>query len=376
MSGTQIPNLNTLRRGGARGGRGSFARPRPIPQYPPESDVNDPSLPARFSTNEFRAPQRKLSIGANAAIAGTDLEAARSRLEIQKLGYIQDDFVRYFTPDTPQSPSTFLEAYDPRDTKYFRWLKKLAAKSSTRSFDLRYHEVDIERVTQLKIARVESSAFRKGLQNLTSIELRGETVDGSNFHSPDGYHIHTFDLKGLPNSVQGAKLKDTFVSMDENVPTLILSELCLMYLETQQADSVLRWFLGAFPESTPVGLIILEPIKPSDTLGRQMAQRMAEQNIHFTTIEAYPELIDQMQRLTTLGLVSNERHIGASSAIDWWSIWNKWLSEAERRRVEALEEPLDEIEYLKELFQHYCLAWGFRDGSNREGESPFSGWFD
>lgn len=273
------------------------------------------------------------------------------------------------------------------DTRYFRWLKKLAEKSPVKAtddqqarehvpIDLRYHEIDIDKVTQLKISRVESPAFRKGLQNLTSIEFRGETTEGGSFHSPDGYHIHTFDLKGLHNQVLGADLEDNFVSMDENISTLILSELCLMYLETQQADSVLRWFLAAFPEGTPTGLIILEPIKPSDTLGRQMVQRMAEQNIHFTTIEAYPELVNQQQRLTSLGLTTNERHIGAAFAVDWWSIWNNWLSKAERSRVEALEEPLDEIEYLKELFQHYCLAWGFRDGSNKKGESPFSGWFD
>lgn len=108
MSGTQIPNLNTLRRGGGRGGRGGFARPRPVPQHSPENDFNDPSLPVRFASNEFRVPQRRLSSGPDAAIAGTDLEAARSRLEIQKLGYLQDDFVKFFTPETPQSPSSLV----------------------------------------------------------------------------------------------------------------------------------------------------------------------------------------------------------------------------------------------------------------------------
>lgn len=63
------------------------------------------------------------------------------------------------------------------------------------------------------------------------------------------------------------------------------------------------------------------------------------------------------------------------------------MGEEERRAAEA-REPLEEIEYWRDLFRHYCLAWGYRagdgdaDGDDErggegqgKGQSPFEGWF-
>lgn len=113
MSASRIPNLNTLRRGGGGRGRGA-GRPGGTLRHPGgngSGNGDDPLLPTRFATNGFRIPQTPLVHTPDTAVQKTDLDAARSRLEIQRLGYVQDDFVSWFTkaaqqPISGQGPKT------------------------------------------------------------------------------------------------------------------------------------------------------------------------------------------------------------------------------------------------------------------------------
>ena len=76
MSAPQIPNLNTLRRGGGRGrgrGRGSF----------PES--------LHLSQNVSKESKDKI-------IQSTDLDAATSRLSAVECGYLDDPFAKLMLP--------------------------------------------------------------------------------------------------------------------------------------------------------------------------------------------------------------------------------------------------------------------------------------
>ena len=75
MSAPQIPNLNTLRRGGGRG-----------------------RLRGRGGTGTGNDGHGSLSSGKDRVVQGTDNDASVSRLSAVNLGYLDDPFARALTP--------------------------------------------------------------------------------------------------------------------------------------------------------------------------------------------------------------------------------------------------------------------------------------
>lgn len=49
-------------------------------------------------------------------------------------------------------------------------------------------------------------------------------------------------------------------------------------------------------------------------------------------------------------------------------VWEKWVKQDEQEHVKRLEM-LDEVEEWKLLATHYCVAWGWRDGTPSEPSS-------
>ena len=75
MSAPQIPNLNTLRRGGGRG-----------------------RLRGRGGTSTGSDGHGSLGSGKDRVVQGTDNDASVSRLSAVNLGYLDDPFARALTP--------------------------------------------------------------------------------------------------------------------------------------------------------------------------------------------------------------------------------------------------------------------------------------
>jgi [phosphatase 2A protein]-leucine-carboxy methyltransferase len=178
------------------------------------------------------------------------------------------------------------------------------------------------------------------------------------------YNLHPFDLRNLAKSSQDAPAHQ-FPNLDSTAPTLILSEMCLIYLQASTVSSIMSSFLTHhLAPTTPASLVLYEPILPHDAFGRTMISNLSTRNIHLHTLMAYPELGDQRDRLKRYGFVDGYK------AVDTELIWRKWVSEEEKERVAGLEM-LDELEELELLLRHYCVAWGWRDG--QEGnEGVFS----
>ena len=75
MSAPQIPNLNTLRRGGGRGrGRG------------------------RSGPGDARAIQETLKVDKDKIVQSTDLDAATARLSAVEAGYLDDPYAKFMVP--------------------------------------------------------------------------------------------------------------------------------------------------------------------------------------------------------------------------------------------------------------------------------------
>ncbi|KAL6231324.1 leucine carboxyl methyltransferase 1 [Aspergillus navahoensis] len=373
MPASEIPNLNTLRRGGGRGrirGRGGH----------------------NSSSSSGHRDQ---------VVQGTDNDASVSRLSAVGLGYLEDPFARALTPmgqETRRLPiinrGTYVRtmAIDQLVAKFLdltadsdpTWKAKkkqiisLGAGSDTRVFrllssrpalDIVYHELDfaVNNIAKIKAIR--------GTPLLHRVLGRPEEVTisdgGDELHSP-AYHIHAVDLRTLAQGGEGdgSAARDSGHRLQEFVdaalPTLLLSECCLIYLSPNEAAGVVRYFTHTlFPasdESETLALILYEPIRPDDAFGRTMITNLATRGIQLQTLHQYTSLGAQRQRLREHGFN------GGQAAADVDFLWERWVAEEEKERVAGLEM-LDEMEEWNLLAQHYCVAWGWREGSTR-----FTGW--
>ncbi|KAK2768233.1 carboxy methyl transferase for protein phosphatase 2A [Arachnomyces sp. PD_36] len=370
MSASQIPNLNTLRRGRGPGrfrGRGQGTAP-----------------------NESR---QESSAAKDKVVQQTDSDASVSRLSAVELGYLEDPFASALTANGPSSRrypiinrGTFVRttAIDELVSRFLnsggsdgvrKQMISLGAGSDTRVFrlfssepkpNLVYHELDFAVNTATKIRAIRSNPLLQKALRITETGDATISPEGDALHS-DSYHIHPVDLRSLSKSSD-----NPLVGVNNTLPTLIISECCLVYLSPTDAAEVLSYFTNTlFPSSspsaakTPLGLILYEPIRPHDRFGETMVSNLAARGIHLQTLHRYASLALQRKRLQDSGFDSGQ------DAADVDFIWERWVSEEEKERVAGLEM-LDEVEEWKLLASHYCVAWGWREGGS--GSELFGQW--
>jgi [phosphatase 2A protein]-leucine-carboxy methyltransferase len=250
---------------------------------------------------------------------------------------------------SPESTKQIVSLGAGTDTRYFRLRDKYP------NADLVYHEVDFPTNTAAKLASIQR---HKELYSRLSLDPNASpptfAPGTTSYHSPT-YNLHALDLRSLVHSDEGASPPD-LPNLDPSRPTLILSEMCLIYLQASTVANILATFIQKYiPSPTPLSLVLYEPILPNDAFGQVMISNLASRNIRLPTLSAYPGLADQKARLKQYGFVD-----GARAADTHW-LWNKWVPEEEKERVAELEM-LDEHEELDMLLKHYCVAWGWRDG--------------
>jgi [phosphatase 2A protein]-leucine-carboxy methyltransferase len=335
-----IPNLNTLRtarggprsRGGRRGGRGA-------------SSLGDDGSTEQDTFSKDRIIQQ------------TDYDASSSRLSALELGYLTDPYAKVFLKPGEQIPrrypiinrGTYVRS-TAIDTLVLNFLRaepgtrkqiiSLGAGSDTRLLRLVgdnvgasgvvYHELDFETNVAAKRAVFERSPALAG-------RLQRIKDDGSL------YYLHAADLRDLPPSLPG---------VEPDLPTLILSECCLCYMPPEQATTAIKFFTDRI--TSPIGVVVYEPIRPFDPFGKTMVSNLASRGIHMQTLKRYSSLDAQRQRLRLAGF-------DRQGARDVHEIWesDEWISDGERERIEKLEW-LDEVEEWKLLASHYCVAWGWK----------------
>ncbi|KAL5334655.1 S-adenosyl-L-methionine-dependent methyltransferase [Aspergillus crustosus] len=387
MSAPQIPNLNTLRRGTDRT-RGRF-----------RGRGGHETGPGSTSTSSSSAAQK------DKVVQGTDNDASVSRLSAVGLGYLDDAFARALMvrgegvrrlPIINRGTYVRTTAIDHLVSRFLgrtttsnpAWKAKkkqiisLGAGSDTRVFrllsahptqDLIYHELDFAVNNAAKIKAIRGTPLlQRVLGRLEDVVI---SEAGDELHSPR-YHVHAVDLRTL-GGAQGAEGGGASTNrlkgfVDAAVPTLLLSECCLIYLSPSEADGVVRYFTQTlFPaseRSEALALILYEPIRPGDAFGRTMVANLATRGIQLQTLHRYDSLEAQRRRFREQGFD------GGQAAADVDFLWERWVAEEEKERVGGLEM-LDEMEEWKLLAQHYCVAWGWRDGHGDGSDSArFAGW--
>lgn len=350
-SSNEIPNLKTLlgqRRGGSSRGRG----------------------PGRGGLG--RSSEERAQVLDN-AVKGTDQDAAGSRVSCVELGYLHDPYAKLFATQpamrklpllnrgtyvrtsaidllvdkflntNPSTAKQIISLGAGTDTRFFRLLDRYP------HIQLVYHEIDFPANTSAKIAAIQRQPLlHRKLQHIPS--------DSSSYHS-DNYNIHALDLRCLASPSDETPLPQ-IQNLDSSIPTLILSEMCLVYLQPSTVQSIVSSLLTHYLQpATPASLVLYEPILPQDAFGQTMISNLQTRNIYLNTLTAYPELGDQRARLQSYGLKAGAK------AVDTHTIWRKWIRDEEKERIAGLEF-LDELEELEMLLQHYCIAWGWRDGQD------------
>ncbi|KAL2060981.1 hypothetical protein VTL71DRAFT_9033 [Oculimacula yallundae] len=372
MSAPQIPNLLASRGGPrSRGGRGrGSSRGGPVESGGPASIRKD------------------------LAIQSTDTDAAVSRLSAVNLGYLEDPFAPLFVggEGTRRMPiinrgtytrttaldiliNAFLSQPESDDEPQKKQIISLGAGTDTRYFRLRsknkhnnliYHEFDFPSVSTTKRRTVanhnllpstkDELLFPQDLKSPTFGSPQPDTDWGiriiKDYKSEYTYSCHPMDLRQLPrlkdlNEIQG---------LQSDIPTLIISECCLCYLEMDTARNVVKWFTDRISSA---GIVLYEPIGVHDAFGQVMVSNLASRNISMPTLEHYRTLSDQKARLSELGFQSQE-----AETIE--NIWQNWVPSAERERVDRLEG-LDEVEEWQMLARHYAVVWGWRGSTGWEG---------
>ena len=375
MAASHIPNLNTLRN--ARGtGRG---RGRPGP-----GAANNASI------EEDRHAKDKV-------VQQTDQDASVSRLSAVEAGYLDDPFAKYFVAgegqrrfpiinrgtyvrtmaidnlvdrllsQNPALEKQIISLGAGSDTRFFRLMSRSHAphgKGILQRPNVIYHEVDFQANTIQKLHPVqklsELSAHIGTPVTLSHSTNPLESCNVDTLHA-DQYHVHPLDLRDLDPSRPAPR---SFDFIDTTLPTLIISECCLCYLPPAAADAVALYFTQhLFPNSTPVGLVLYEPIHPNDPFGKTMVSNLAARGIVLQTLKKYGSLEAQAARMKSYGL----KGAGGASVKD---LWDKGVEDEEKERVAGLEM-VDEVEEWELLAGHYCVAWGWRGGPE---DDVWEGW--
>ncbi|CAA3000833.1 tRNA wybutosine-synthesizing 4, partial [Olea europaea subsp. europaea] len=125
-----------------------------------------------------------------------------------------------------------------------------------------YVELDFKEVTSKKAALIETcSQLRDKVSETASIsQCKGEVLS-------DHYKLLPVDLRDLQ------KLDDivTLANIDPSLPTFVIAECVLIYLDPDSSHDIVRWASKTF--STAV-FFLYEQIHPDDAFGQQMIRNL------------------------------------------------------------------------------------------------------
>jgi hypothetical protein len=155
------------------------------------------------------------------------------------------------------------------------------------------------------------------------------------------YRLVTADLRDI-SAVETALLG---AGCDFSLPTLLLSECVLIYLEPEESCGIIAWAARAFSRSM---FVTYEQIRPHDAFGQMMMRNLEERGYKLRGLNAFPDLNSQIARYTDLGYQ-------ACTSIDMNDVYYRLLPRAEVARIERLEI-FDELEEWHLMSAHYSIT--------------------
>ncbi|GAA5974771.1 hypothetical protein JCM11641_007259 [Rhodosporidiobolus odoratus] len=350
-------------------------------------------FPPRFSSS---LPGPPSSSSADTAVRSTDLDALLSRVSASQSGYSSDPFSPLFLPpaqrrNPDKRPPLINIGTHARTWAVDRLVEQflintgvgegqvqvlsMGAGTDTRFWRLRrrweeekerlgkwrcrrWVEVDFPEATGSKARVVSSKAELKGMlgEGEVKVELGGQGLSASLYALLPG------DLRALP-SLSRLLLSPPPSSpsadpiLDPTLPTLLLLECVLVYLEPSDAEGVLRWFAETFSGSNPRdgsrggAVACYDPFGLEDSFGQVMRRNLAARSLSLPSASSTPTLTSLVERLGACGIK------GECGSLSVKEIKEEVIPRGERDRVARIEQ-IDEVEELNLVLEHYAVTWG------------------
>ncbi|XP_002979526.2 leucine carboxyl methyltransferase 1 homolog [Selaginella moellendorffii] len=306
------------------------------------------------------APPRASS--SRAAVQATNDDASASKLSCVRKGYMTDNYVQYFVRrPVKRSPlinrgyfarwaaiRALLMQFLSQPSSKRKQIVSLGAGFDTTFFQLKeeenapdvFMEVDFLEVTSKKAMIV--AACKETARHLDSPVFAPEKGEISSEH----YKLFACDLTDT------ARLDAVCekANLDLSLPTLILAECVLIYMDPEASRALLRWAASKFSNAV---FVAYEQIHGEDAFGQQMIRNLESRGCPLLGIHDTSTLESKMNRFLETGW---KRAV----AVDMDEIYNRHIDPVERRRIERLEI-FDEFEEWHIMQEHYCVAYGIID---------------
>lgn len=140
-----------------------------------------------------------------------------------------------------------------------------------------------------------------------------------------------------------------------SLPTLILAECVLIYINPDSVNPTLQYLQSVFPNS---GILVYEQIRPNDPFGSMMVKNLhvsachsnhaKERGCDLLSIRRYPEREDEKSRYAGFGYT-------CTFCEDMNMLYSRLLDPSEIRRVSRIEM-FDEYEEWYLIQSHYCIT--------------------
>ncbi|GAA5961656.1 hypothetical protein JCM8115_004724 [Rhodotorula mucilaginosa] len=332
-----------------------------------------------------QASPAQTALSDDAAVRSTDSDALVSRHCAHSLGYLDDPAATHFLSpslrrareqrpplinigthartwaidtlvdqfldqnENGAQPCQVLSLGAGTDSRFWRLKKKRRqhANASPPWQCANWVEVDFPEQTAPKARAIATKPDLKtwlGSSNVR-IERGGLGLSSEHYTLVPGDLRH---LEQLSESLLGGT--STRPPLDPTLPTLLLLECVLVYLEPEITASLLSWFCDTFRQARGSAIVGYDPFRLQDQFGTVMKRNLALRSLTLPGADSTPTLASLTDRFVAAGVK------GPCGALSIKQIRDDVIPVEELERVAKIEQ-IDEVEELNLVLEHYAVSW-------------------
>ncbi|CAM8990963.1 unnamed protein product [Rhodiola kirilowii] len=316
-----------------------------------------------------------------AAVQATNDDASASKLSCVKKGYIKDDYVHLFVRRPVRRAPIINRGYFSRWAAFRKLLsqfldagKDIESGGSVKKqilslgagFDTTYFQLqDEERAPYLYVELDFKEVTSKKASLISACPQLRDKVGENAIITPDEGEVLSDHYKLIPIDLRDIPRLDEVIAkanMDPSLPTFIIAECVLIYLDPDSSRKIVSWASRTFSTSI---FFLYEQILPDDAFGQQMIRNLESRGCGLLSLYATPTLHAKERLFLDQGW---ERAL----AWDMLKIYSQFINPRERMRIERLEL-FDEFEEWHMMQEHYCVAYAINDAMGLFKEFGFPG---